>query len=67
LDPLSWESPNGLFRYITAGIPSFIIAFLVYAVIIRLWIFPPMQEQQTSAPIEAQNEKKTASAQVIDN
>lgn len=38
LNPWTWTSANGLFPYITAGIPSFVVAFVVYAVLMRLWI-----------------------------
>lgn len=48
LEPLSWTSPNGLFPYITAGIPSFFVAFIVYAVLMKFWVMKSMQ-----APIEA--------------
>ncbi|WP_052668552.1 cytosine permease [Nitriliruptor alkaliphilus] len=40
LDPLHWTSANGWFPYITAGIPSFVLSFVLYAVIMRLWILP---------------------------
>jgi NCS1 family nucleobase:cation symporter-1 len=47
LEPLSWTSPNGWFPYITAGIPSFAVAFIVYAVLMKFWIMkgmsPPIQ------------------------
>jgi purine-cytosine permease-like protein len=51
LDPLSWVSPNGLFPYITAGIPSFFVAFVVYAVLMRLLILPRVcREKGSLAP-----------------
>ncbi|HVM19437.1 MAG TPA: cytosine permease [Egibacteraceae bacterium] len=40
LEPLSWTSANGLFPYITAGLPSYAVAFVTYAVLMRLWILP---------------------------
>jgi nucleobase:cation symporter-1, NCS1 family len=43
LNPWTWTSANGLFPYITAGIPSFVVAFVTYAVLMRLWILPGMQ------------------------
>lgn len=47
LEPLKWTSSNGLFPYITAGIPSFFIAFGVYAVLMKTWIMkrmtPPLE------------------------
>ncbi len=43
LDPLRWVSPNGLFPFITAGIPSFLVAFAVYAVLMRLWVLPSIE------------------------
>lgn len=49
LDPLRWESPNGLFPYITAGIPSFVVAFAVYAAAMRWWVTPSM-EARAQAP-----------------
>ena len=42
LEPLSWTSPNGLFPYITAGIPSFAVAFIVYAVLMKVWVMKTM-------------------------
>ncbi|MCL6504259.1 MAG: cytosine permease, partial [Pirellulales bacterium] len=33
LDPLAWVSPNGLFPYITAGIPSFFVSFVPFVVL----------------------------------
>lgn len=52
LEPLSWTSPNGLFPYITAGIPSFFIAFIVYAVLMKVWIMknmmPPIESVKSS-------------------
>jgi nucleobase:cation symporter-1, NCS1 family len=52
LDPLNWESPNGLFRYITAGVPSFIVAFIVYSVIMRLWVLPTMKTNPSEESVE---------------
>ncbi|HEX3037123.1 MAG TPA: cytosine permease [Thermodesulfobacteriota bacterium] len=43
LDPLRWVSPNGLFPYITAGIPSFVVSLVVYAVFMRLWVLRNME------------------------
>jgi len=43
LEPLRWVSPNGLFPYITAGIPSFFVAFVAYVVVMRLWVLPIME------------------------
>jgi nucleobase:cation symporter-1, NCS1 family len=40
LEPLSWTSANGLFPYLTAGLPSYAVAFTTYAVLMRLWILP---------------------------
>jgi len=45
LDPLAWVSPNGLFPYITAGIPSFFVSFVVYGVLMRFWVLPGMEKQ----------------------
>ena len=44
LDPLRWSSPNGLFPYITAGIPSFFVSLFVYAILMRLWVLPRMEK-----------------------
>ncbi len=48
LEPLTWTSSNGLFPYITAGIPSFFVAFIVYAVAMKVWVMrtmtPPLEE-----------------------
>ena len=38
LNPLTWESPNGLFPYISAGIPTFIITGIVYIVLMKCWV-----------------------------
>ncbi len=38
LNPLTWESPNGLFPYISAGIPTFIITGIVYIVRMKCWV-----------------------------
>lgn len=38
LEPVGWTSPNGLFPYLTAGIPSFVLAFGTYAVLMRLFV-----------------------------
>jgi nucleobase:cation symporter-1, NCS1 family len=40
LNPYTWTSGNGLFPYITAGLPSYLVAFVVYAVLMRVWILP---------------------------
>jgi len=40
LNPYTWTSANGWFPYITAGLPSYLVAFLVYAVLMRVWILP---------------------------
>lgn len=40
LEPVGWTSPNGLFPVITAGIPSFVLAFGTYAVLMRLFVLP---------------------------
>lgn len=49
LDPLTWVSPNGLFPYITAGIPSFVVAFMVYTIMMRLWVLPGMVNKRSIA------------------
>jgi hypothetical protein len=43
LDPLRWVSPNGLFPYVTAGVPSFVVSLVVYAVLMRLWVLPNIE------------------------
>ena len=43
LNPLTWESPNGLFPYITAGLPSFVVAFVVYWAVMKWWVVPAAQ------------------------
>jgi cytosine/uracil/thiamine/allantoin permease len=48
LDPLRWVSPNGLFPYITAGIPSFVVSVVVYAMLMRLWVLPSMEKTRFS-------------------
>lgn len=59
LNPISWESSNGLFKYITAGLPSCLIAFVVYAAIMRLWILPSMQGRQLDASPGTEDNSKT--------
>ena len=38
LNPLTWESPNGLFPYISAGIPTFVVTGIVYIVLMKCWV-----------------------------
>ncbi len=38
LNPLTWESPTGLFPYITAGLPTAIVAGVVYALLFNFWV-----------------------------
>ncbi|MFA9431387.1 cytosine permease [Egicoccus sp. AB-alg2] len=52
LDPLSWTSGNGLFPYITAGLPSFFVAFVVYAALMRAWVLPRLDERRGDVPTE---------------
>lgn len=52
LNPLTWTSTNGWFPYITAGMPSFFIAFGVYAAAMKLWILPT-RERAELAEVEA--------------
>jgi hypothetical protein len=40
LNPHTWTSSNGWFPYITAGLPSYAVAFVVYAVLMKVWILP---------------------------
>jgi len=57
LEPLGWTSLNGLFPYITAGIPTYFVSFVVYFVLTKSRIFdkfyaPPLllaagQQKQT--------------------
>jgi len=39
LEPLSWTSANGLFPYVTAGIPAYFIAFVTYYVLTKSKVF----------------------------
>ncbi|MDJ0269224.1 MAG: hypothetical protein NXY59_01490 [Aigarchaeota archaeon] len=39
LDPLSWTSANGLFPLITAGIPSYFLAMVLYILLTKSGIF----------------------------
>ena len=39
LEPISWTSANGLFPYITAGIPAYFIAFVIYYVLTKSKVF----------------------------
>ncbi|SDP76285.1 cytosine permease [Desulforhopalus singaporensis] len=50
LEPLSWSSPNGLFPYITAGIPSLFIGFISYAILMKVWVMKRM-----NAPLSEKN------------
>jgi NCS1 family nucleobase:cation symporter-1 len=45
LNPLTWTSANGLFPYITAGIPSFFVSFITYGVLMRVWLARGMMVQ----------------------
>jgi cytosine/uracil/thiamine/allantoin permease len=38
LNPLTWESASGLFPYITAGLPTFIVTAIVYTVLMKVWV-----------------------------
>jgi purine-cytosine permease-like protein len=38
LNPLTWTSPSGLFPYLTAGFPTFIITAIVYTLCMKLWV-----------------------------
>ncbi len=38
LNPLTWNSPTGLFPYITAGIPTFIVTAVAYTILMKAWI-----------------------------
>lgn len=57
LEPLSWTSANGLFPYITAGLPSYAVAFATYAVLMRLWILP-QRGDELDVPSTAQIEQR---------
>lgn len=50
LNPYSWTSGNGLFPYITAGVPSFIIAFVVYGALMRVWVMRTAEVPEVTAP-----------------
>lgn len=53
LDPWSWTSRTGWFPYITAGVPSFLVAFVVYAVVMRVWVLNAMEARERAAPVPA--------------
>jgi nucleobase:cation symporter-1, NCS1 family len=57
LEPLSWTSANGLFPRISAGLPSYAVAFTVYAVLMRLWILPKRGDE-LDVPIAPTTEKR---------
>lgn len=38
LNPLTWESPSGLFPYLSAGLPTFFVTGISYAILMRCWI-----------------------------
>jgi NCS1 family nucleobase:cation symporter-1 len=59
LEPLSWTSPNGLFPYITAGLPSFFIAAIVYAVLMKVWVMKGMP-----APLEGVASQEEAATEL---
>jgi nucleobase:cation symporter-1, NCS1 family len=44
LEPLTWTSTNGLFPYITAGVPSFFVAFATYAAVMHVWVLPRAEQ-----------------------
>lgn len=46
LNPWTWTSANGWFPYITAGIPSFLVAFVVYAVLMKVWVLKAMTPRE---------------------
>lgn len=60
LEPLSWTSPNGLFPYISAGLPSYAVAFVVYAALMRLWILPRRGDE-----LDAQAPRPTEEAEPL--
>lgn len=62
LEPVGWTSPNGLFPYITAGIPSFVLAFGTYAVLMRLFILPARDAADLAVPARAATSGSTESA-----
>lgn len=38
LNPLTWNSANGLFPYISAGLPTFFITALTYTMVMHIWV-----------------------------
>jgi NCS1 family nucleobase:cation symporter-1 len=50
LNPLPWTSANGLFPFITAGIPSFFVALVVYAVAMRALVLPAVERRWEARP-----------------
>src|SRR5690606_42019960 len=62
LEPVSWTSPNGLFPYITAGIPSFVLAFGTYAVLMRLFVLSARDAVDVAAATPATAAGSTSTA-----
>ncbi len=60
LEPLKWTSSNGWFPYTTAGIPSFFVAFIVYAVLMKVWVMKTME-----APLERITGQKAGATVIV--
>jgi len=56
LEPLSWTSANGLFPYITAGIPAYFVAFVVYYVLTKSKVFDKFYAPTLLSAPEAQKQ-----------
>jgi hypothetical protein len=52
----------GLFPFITAGLPSYAVAFAVYAALMRLWILPRRVPDVSVPPPEEVTEARLTSA-----
>ncbi len=53
LDPWTWTSRTGWFPSITAGVPSFIVAFVVYAVVMRVWVMKALEAKERPPVVPA--------------
>jgi nucleobase:cation symporter-1, NCS1 family len=64
LNPYTWTSSNGWFPYITAGLPSYAVAFAVYALLMKVWILPMRDHDLLTAAAVATGgtERPTAAA-----
>jgi nucleobase:cation symporter-1, NCS1 family len=58
LNPLTWTSASGWFPYITAGLPSYAVAFVVYAGLMRAWILPLRGDERDAVRVPPPSPKE---------